>query len=111
MAVLLPKLAPWNFTPTTGDADPPIFRLRPLTQPQIIELEESYKDGRPTAGTWYKAGQMAIASVSNLLDEKGEEAKWPHCQNRVPRAWVAEAGAEAWLKSNGFDVDEELEKN
>lgn len=114
MAKLLPKLTPWNYTPEAleNEETPPVFRLRPLTQGQIVELQETYKDGAPTPATWYKAGEMSILTVDNLVEADGRPAKWPTCKPRTPASWVAECGAEAWLRSQGFDENgEDLEGN
>ena len=115
MANITPKLAQYQFTPSSTSelSDPPRFSLKPLTEPQVVELFETYKDGQPTEQTWYRAGCMGIVSVENLtIDNK--PARWPAHKDVIPYVWISECGVDlcmqAWSPDDPDSI-EGLEKN
>lgn len=113
---LRPKLTPFWFTPGGQDEkDAAEFKLRPLTEPQVMELFATYADGRPSEQTWYRAGEMGIVELRNLTIE-GKPARWPQHRAVIPHRWVSACGVhlciEAWGRGGEDDEGVEgLEKN
>lgn len=105
MARLAPKLTPFWYEPEFQDIpDPVSVRLRPLTQADMIEIEELYEDGiYPTRRAYYRAGRLAITEVRGLFDDDGAPAKWPACADRVERHLVVMAGFRAITEQSGGD--------
>lgn len=113
MAQLRPKLTPFWYTPEGQDEDPAEFKLRPLTQPQIVELFETFRDNHPTGVTWYRAGEMAIVDIRNLSDSEGRAVSWPKHKAHIPYSWISSCGAKIYVESMGLtdESDEGIEKN
>lgn len=108
------KLTPYWFTPEGQTGDKPVkFRIAPLTQPQIVELFDTYdKSGKPTNRTWYVAGEMGLnggRGIENLTIE-GRTAAWPRDKDRIPYDLVIACGVELCLQAWKVD-SEEAEKN
>ncbi len=104
-------LTPYWYTPKTDNDDGVKFKLKPLTQPQLMELSDSHDDkGIPTNGTFYLAGCMAIEGGREIdgLTVDGKPASWMIHKDLVPNVWVLECGVDVYVKSVG---SEEIEKN
>ncbi len=107
---LVPKLTPYWYT---LENDPEAqFRLSPLTQPQLAEVEGTFVNGMATTTTFCKAAIMTIVAVKGITDpETGQPAKWPMCQTRIPVDVLTEVGAESYMQArgrplNGLDTEE-----
>lgn len=115
---LRPKLTPFWFTPDGQDENDAVeFKLRPLTEPQVMDLFATYgPEGRPTESTWYRAGEMGIVEVRNLTID-GKPARWPQHRNVIPYKWVSSCGVNLCIEAWGRDQKESeddvqaLEKN
>ncbi len=107
---LVPKLTPYWYT--LEDDEEVRFRLAPMTQPQLAEVEGSFVNGQATTATFCKAAILTIRAVEGITDpETGQPAKWPQCQLRIPVDVLTEVGAESYLQArgrtlNGLDTDE-----
>lgn len=121
MRDLSPVLTPFWFAPVADNSqDPKVeLRLRPLTQPQVAELFDTFatveRGGErlrePTTRTWYLAGCMGLdggRDIRNLTIE-GKEARWPQHRNVLPYGWIVEAGVR--LCMDAWDSEEDHEKN
>lgn len=113
MAKIVPKLAPYEFTPDGQGDDPISFRLKPLTEPQVVDLYSTFDNGQATNATWYRAGLMGIVEVLNCtieLEGKERKAKWPRDRDLIPYALVSACGVDlclhAWNVSPDGDDDE-----
>lgn len=113
---LAPKLQPFWYAPEFQTDDPPVrFKLRPLTQQEMIDVEELYTEGRPgvpsrtTRAAQFKAGMLAIQAVENLADESGEPIRWPYGIDRKGvaaeelRTMIVQAGLRIIVEMNGGD--------
>lgn len=109
MAQLLPNIAPFWYKPDgqEGESQPAEFRIRPLTQPDLLDVESTYgDDGRPTSLSWLRACDLGVIEVRNLYDEQNRKALWPQCRPRVPRAWLLQLGAKVVMATLGHVEDE-----
>lgn len=114
MAELPPAIEPFWFEPEgQTDSEPARFFLKPLTQPQLVQLFPTFgPDGRPTELTWYRAGELGIEGgrkIDNLKVE-GRIASWPRDRDRIPYAWVVACGVTLCLQAWSLDGGE-AEKN
>jgi hypothetical protein len=80
------KLSPFWYAPEFGndEAHPVRFKLRPLTQEQIIEVEDMFTPSADGTGraSWnrraqFRAAMISIAAVDGLEDANGEPLRWP----------------------------------
>ena len=110
MTNIAPKLTPYWFTPEDQEGESPArFKLRPLTQPQIVDVMDRFVGGKPTMGAWYAAGEISIIEVDNLTIN-GEPAKWPKDKAHVPWVLVTQCGIEAFSAAQKAD-DPDTVKN
>lgn len=79
---LAPKLQPFWHTPgSQTDTSPVRFKLRPLTQAEITEVEGLYAPREPggppmtTPIAKHKAATLSIIACDGITDEKGEPIK------------------------------------
>lgn len=103
-----PKLTPFWYTPEGQDEGEKVsFLLRPLTQPQMVEVEEHYVDGKQTAKAQYVAGRLGIIQVRGVTHpETGEPAVVPSCFEWLSRSWVKLCGTRLIAEDAGLDWDE-----
>jgi hypothetical protein len=104
------RLTPYWFQPVYENDGGVRFKLRPLTQPQISELEATFEESKPTNGTFYLAGSMAIEGgrdIENLTID-GKKAIWGMHKDLIPYTWVVECGIDVFVNAYG---NEEREKN
>lgn len=113
---LAPKLLPFWYVPEFQADEPPVrFKLRPLTQQEMIDVEDLYTEARPgspprtTRASQFKAGMLAIQAVENVTDESGEPIRWPYGIDRKGRAaedlraLIVQAGLRIIVEMNGGD--------
>lgn len=114
---LAPKLLPFWYEPEFQTGQPPFvrFKLRPLTQQEMIDVEELYTEARPgapsrtTRAAQFKAGMLAIVAVENVTDEAGEPIRWPYGIDRhgqaaeALRTMVVQAGLRIIVEMSGGD--------
>jgi len=78
---LSPKLQPFWHTPIQAGSPPVRFKLRPLTQAEITEVESLYaprEPGGPPMSTpiaKLKAATLAIVACDGITDENGDPIK------------------------------------
>ncbi len=110
MDISTASLAPYWHTPETKNDDGVRFKLKPLTNPQLMELLNTYENGQPTNGTFYQAGCMAIDGGREIegLTVDGKPAIWSVHKDVIPYVWVLECGVYAYAAAV---VSEENEKN
>ena len=103
MPTLRTKLTPFWYEPEFHqDADKVKFHLRPLTQRDMVEIDEyCERNGDLTGRAQYEAGLKAIIAVRGLTDEDGNEARWPACAPFVDRHHISQAGARAVIEQTG----------
>ena len=115
------NLTPFWFTPAQDgvpEAEKVSFRLKPLTQPQIIELQtRTYERvsaliSMPTTESFYVAGCMAIEGGGDIrnLTVDGKPARWVLHKDLIPREWVVECGLKVFNDAHGDVTDEEIEE-
>lgn len=103
----LTKLTPFWYEPEgQGEGEAISFHLRPLTQPQMVEVEEHYEDGKVTGKAEYVAGTLGIIAVKGLRHpETGVPAVPPMCFDWVPRGLVKACGRRLIVNDWGLDWD------
>lgn len=104
----IPKLTPFWYTPEgQADGEHVSFKLRPLTQPQMVEVEEYYdREGKITARATYMAGTLGIAGVKGVRHpDTDEPAIPPQCFEWLPRSWVRLCGSRLIAEDQGIDWD------
>lgn len=112
---LAPKLQPFWYVPEFQSEDPPVrFKLRPLTQAEMIEVEELYTEARPgvpplsTRAAQFKAAMLSITACEGITDEKGDPIRWPlgvdraHADDSL-RMLICQAGLRIIVEMNGGD--------
>lgn len=104
----LPRLTPFWYTPEGQEEGEQVsFLLRPLTQPQMIEVEEHYVNGKQTGKAQYVAGRLGIIQVKGYVHpQTGEQPVIPSCFDWLPRSWVKLCGARLIAEDHGIDWDE-----
>lgn len=104
MPTLKTKLTPFWYEPEFQGADKARFRLRPLTERDMIELQEFCgENGSLTARAQYEAGIKAITAAEGFKDEDGAELRWPNCAPYVDRNLITQAGFRAIIAQTGGD--------
>lgn len=108
---LAPKLQPFWFTPEFQDEEPHVrFRLKPLTQEQMIEVESLYEDGSWTRTAQFRAGMLSIVGCENIFDPEGRPVRWPHGIDDSPgaglRLLICHCGMRIIVEMNGGDWGE-----
>lgn len=74
---LLPKLQPFWFEPPYQEPGEAVrFQLRPLTQAEMIECEDLYKEGQWTRIAQYRAGMTSIVACDGISDADGKPVRW-----------------------------------
>lgn len=106
----IPKVTPFWYTPEgQNDGEQVSFKLRPLTQPQIVDVEEHYRDGRMTGKATYVAGTLGIVGVKGFRHpETGDPAVPPQCFDWLPRSWVRLCGTRLLANDQGIDWDAQM---
>jgi hypothetical protein len=122
---LAPSLTPfWHTVRKAVESEPEIrFKLKPLTQPQIIELQSTYEDAgldvdtnaprkRPTNITWYRAGCLGMDGAGEIegITVNGKPAEWLRHRQLIPYDLLVQAGVKLCLDAWGAKADE-TEKN
>lgn len=107
MHSLMPKLAPFWYEPEFQDDgdDPVAFQLKPLTQGEMVEIEDFYDEGRITRRAMYEAGRRAIIGYRGIADENGQSPPWRDIAERVHRHLIVVAGWRAITEATGGDWD------
>lgn len=113
MPEITPQIAPFWFTPENQEGDDKIrFKLKPLTQPQLVELFDTFNGTQPTTRTWYRAGEMGLnggQAIENLTIG-GRQAQWPRDKDVIPHALVVACGVELCMQAWALDGGD-AEKN
>lgn len=110
---ITPQIAPFWFTPDDQRGEGKIrFYLKPLTQPQIVELYGTFKEQTPTSQTWYRAGEMGLNGGREIegLTIDGRRARWPQDKDVIPNTLVIACGVELCMQAWSVDGGE-AEKN
>lgn len=105
-------LAPFWYTPKEAEGDEPVrFRLKPLTQPQVVEVLGSIR-GKATASDWYRAGEMGLNGAGQIegLTINGKPASWPRDRDLIPYEYIVACGAHLFTEAMAAD-SEETRKN
>jgi hypothetical protein len=108
----IPRLAPFWYTPEGQEetAEKISFHLRPLSQPQMVDIEEHYVGGRQTKKAQFIAGTMGVIGVKGIRNpETGARPIIPECFDWIPRAWVRLAGMRLIAEDQGIDWDKLME--
>jgi hypothetical protein len=107
------NLAPfWHEIEESESGEPVRLKLRPLTQPQVIELfatfEKAGEGSRPSEMTWYRAGCMGLDGAGQIenLTIDGEPARWPKHKQLIPFRFIVSAGIKLCLDAWGGDSTE-----
>ena len=101
------QLTPFWYTPEGQDASAAVsFQLRPLTQPQMVDVEEHAEpntDRISRKGQWI-AGSIGIVSVKGAAHpETGEAAAMPECLKWINRHLVRMCGLRLIANDAGLD--------
>ena len=103
MSDSVPNLAPYWYKPEGTDGLE--FRLRPLSESQMIEVESLYgRDGRSNLKAEWTAGTMGIIGVrgsASANPANGQPAVPPACFDWLPRHAVRLAGIRLILEEKG----------
>lgn len=111
MPTLKTKLTPFWYEPEFQGDDKVKFRLRPLTQRDMIEIDDFGGDlGALTRRAQYEAGMKAITAVQGFVDEDGKDLMWPGCAPLVDRELVTQCGFRAIVAQSGGNWDEMVAK-
>lgn len=106
-------LAPYWYTPENQpDEDDKIrFRLKPLTQPQVVEIVGSI-EGKASAQDWYRAGEMGLNGGREIegLTINGKPATWPRDRDSIPYEYIVACGAHLFTQAMSAD-SEDARKN
>lgn len=106
MPTLKTKLTPFWYEPEFQEGDKVKFRLRPLTQRDMIELDEFADEaGNLPRRAQYEAGVKAITAVQGFTDEDGNELSWSACSDLIDRYLITQCGFRAIVAQNGGDWD------
>lgn len=110
---LAPPLAPFMFAPDEKDHPEVRFRLRPLTQPQVAELDSTpglASSPETQISMLYRAGCMALDGGRKIegIKIEGRDAEWPRDRDVIPWDLVFAAGAKVYRDAHHT---EEQEKN
>ncbi len=91
----VPKLAPYWYP---LENDPAVrFRLRPITQPQLAEVESMIVDGVLVPSALVKAAKLSIMSIEGMTNAgDGSVAVWPICYPWIPVDVLTEVGASVY---------------
>lgn len=102
-------LQPFWYEPEFQDdeAEKIEFRLRPLTEADMVDVEELYIAGRPTQRAQYAAGCRAIIDVRGAYEANGDPAK---SVARMPRHLVSLAGYRAIVAQEGGDWEDKVRR-
>lgn len=114
---LAPKLGPFWYEPEFQSGSPPFVRLklRPLTQQEMIEVEQLYVAARPgmpplsTRAAQFKAAMLSIVACEHIKDEKDEPIRWPSGIDRHGaaaedlRTMIVQAGLRIIVEMSGGD--------
>jgi hypothetical protein len=111
------QLAPFTFTPPDQPGEPSThvsFRLKPLTEPQVVDLYAYYDDYKglriPMTRAFYQAGCMAIeggGEIRNLTID-GKPANWLLHKDFIPHGLVHACGMRVLQDAHGR-VGDDLE--
>lgn len=114
----VPKLAPYWYP---LEQDPAVrFRLRPITQPQLAEVESLIVAGVLTPKALVEAAKLSIMSIEGMTNaEDGSVSVWPACFPWIPIDVLTEVGASVYnavrpapvLEDGAEDPGGGLEKN
>lgn len=105
MTQRMPKLTPFWYTPEGQEEVS--FLLRPLTQPQMVEVEEHYRNGRATERAQYVAGTIGIIQVKGIHHPTtGQPAVVPACFDWMDRRLVKLCGLRLIVEDLGLDWDQ-----
>lgn len=101
MSLVMPKLAPFWYEPEfQPEGEEKIsFLLKPLTQADMIEVDEHENPNRAR----YVAGRMAIMRIRGLADDDGNEVRWAEVADRFERSLVVQAGFRAICAAGQID--------
>jgi len=107
---LAPKLLPFWFTPEFQEGTAPVkFRLRPLTQAEMIEVEELYGEHGWTRAAQFRAGMLSIIACENIVAADGKPVRWPdgiEVPGTALRGLIAHCGMRIIVEMNGNDWSE-----
>lgn len=101
-----PRLTPFWYVPEGQEGEEVSFKLRPLTQPQMVDVEEHYVNGRSTDKANYIAGTLGIIEVKGIRHPETQQlVKLPDF-SWLPRGWVRLCGMRLLAEDAGLDWDE-----
>lgn len=112
MAEILPRLTPFWFTPPDQETDPGKFKLRPLSQPQVVDMFSHYDvlpngDQVPGGRTFYEAGRVGIVDLDGFTDpDTGKAVGWPSSLDRLPFKLIQDCGRKLLYDAWGVAADE-----
>ncbi len=91
----VPKLAPYWYP---LEQDPAVrFRLRPITQPQLAEIESMIVDGVLVPKALVEAAKLSIMTIEGMTNvEDGSVSVWPMCYPWIPVDVLTEVGASVY---------------
>jgi len=99
------RLTPYWYTPQ-GQDDPQAparFKLKPLTQSQVLELLDTCNMvGErlvPTNKTWVHAYKLSVIDFDNVLDREGGRLTYPIDLEAVPWVMQLQIGVEVYTKA------------
>lgn len=114
---LAPQLKPFWFVPSfQSNGDNIRFKLRPLTQSEMIEVESLYTVSadprRPPLwnhSAQFRAAMLSIQECDGIVDENDEPIRWPYGIDRPDsqdlRNLICQAGQRIIVEMNGGDWD------
>lgn len=114
---LAPQLKPFWFVPSfQAEGDKVRFKLRPLTQSEMIEVESLYTvpDEPRSLPRWnisaqFHAAMLSIQECDGIVDENDAPVRWPFGIDRPDsqdlRNLICQAGQRIIVEMNGGDWD------
>jgi hypothetical protein len=110
---IAPPLAPFMFAPDETKHPEVRFRLKPLTEPQVAELDSTpglTESSEASVGMLYRAGCIALDGGRKIegIKIEGRDAEWPRDRDVIPWDLVFKAGARVYRDAHHT---EEQEKN
>ncbi len=104
---IVTNLAPFWHAPDGQEEETKAeFKLRPLTQPQLVELFATYENGAPCGRTYYRAGEIGILDMRGIT-VNGKPARWPFHKDVIPYPLVYACGLKLFVDAYSLDTESE----